>query len=277
MPRRGRLWPIIVLGVLATPSGEAVGEVVSPSLYVVALPADVSLVAVLPVRHLTDWYDLDLRLAAVLPADCGDKVAGLMKRSIATAADKDNSYDLILERNSLAECKTSPKRISARWTVRMFLRDHAHHPLVVGARTMEVVREAGAVTLDGRGPEGDVPGAPPTARPASFVVGKATRAQVISASLAAPHPRYAAVLELEVSAEWPVRTQPPAGFLARGSVGLKTVFNRFEPLALVYLDALSKPPRDVMRHRLRLVWRDPSGYRLTVGSLVLSGASPSPQ
>src|SRR5437867_1051553 len=69
----------------------------APPVYVVALPAAVSLVAWLPVKKAPDLADLDLRVEVVLPADCGDRIAGLLRES-------DAAYQVVVERHAAGEC-----------------------------------------------------------------------------------------------------------------------------------------------------------------------------
>ncbi len=89
----------LALLALAAPSPASEPPPAPPSVYVVALPAAVSLVAWLP-APAKDLIDLDLRTEVVLPNNCGDRVAGLLKRDGARL-DGAEVYDVVLERKAV--------------------------------------------------------------------------------------------------------------------------------------------------------------------------------
>lgn len=264
---------VLALGVLL--ARPAVADEAAPTLYVKALPADVSMVAFLPVEggaNARDLFDIDVRVEAVLPMDCGDRVAGLTKQG--DGRDDDDKYDLVLERHSLSECQQDAKRIGARWTVRMHLPDHEKRSLTIGDRASEIAREGKNVLFNGQPPTGDVPGAPPTAAPTLWVTGKVLGARVAGSRAVRPPPRYAAVFAINVDAKWPSCAARPVGFLAHGDVRAKFAFNHFDPIALAQGDGPCSSSRAKAHDRLRLVWRIPTGYEFSVGQIALTGASP---
>src|SRR5437773_3042809 len=84
-----------------------------PPLYVIALPAAYSFIAWLPVEKAPDAVDLDLRVEVVQPMDCGDRIAGLLRRG-GPRLDGPDAYDVVVERKAVGECRKDAKRIGAR-------------------------------------------------------------------------------------------------------------------------------------------------------------------
>lgn len=233
---------------------EAVSEV--PTTYVLALPAAVSLVAWLPVvadKRGRDLIDLDLRIEVVLPLGCGDQVAGLARRGGARL-DGADAWDVIVARRSVGECKRDPTRVARRWAIRMRLPEAASRELVIGERGLKVARRDGKVTLDGEPPTGDVPGAPPTDPPRTFVVGAVTAAQITAARGVAGEPA-ASTLEIDLAARWPRCAGPALGLLGRGDAASKFRLAYFDPIAVAPLDGACPAAEKPRRETVRLVWR----------------------
>jgi hypothetical protein len=245
----------------------------APTVYVLALPAAASLVAFLPVEKSPDRFDLDLRVEVVLGTNCGDKVAGLMKRNGATL-DGDDAYDVVLERKAVGECKKDAARVGTRWAIRTKIADGATRSLSIGERTWKVARAGDKITLDGEPATGDVPGAPPTAKPATFVTGEVTAAKELRGWAVPKQAGYTAVFELEVSAKLPKCAAAPIGLLARGDASTKFALTHFEPLAIAPLDGSCTAQTKVHKSKLLGVWRGTADHAFTVGKLALSGKNP---
>jgi hypothetical protein len=255
----------------------------APPVYVVTFPAEVAFIAFLPVPGKGDLFDIDLRTDVVLPQACGDRLAGLMRRDglRPNAAD---TYDVVLERQPVGECKKDATRISARYTVRMRVPDQAPRALAIGPRNLRVARTGDAITVDGQAPLGDVPGAPPTAPPVTLVAG-----EVQGATLKTVTPLVGGALatSLEVTARWPKCAQAPLGLLGHGDASSRFVLDRFLPVARVALDgrcatgtgsgggtAGTVERRDLLRTTIRL----PRGAReleIAVGSRKLQVSGPT--
>jgi hypothetical protein len=224
---------------LAAPSAPAAGSTKPaaptppPPVILGALPARIEFVAWLPVEKAADQLDLDLRVEVVLPRSCGDKLLGLFRRS-GPRLDAPDVYDPILVRNSTGECGKDAVRIGAREAIRMRIPDGQTRELQIGERVVRVTRKGKDVTVDGEGPQGDVPGAPPTARPSALVAGEVTAAKVTSAKrLADP---WVVGADVQVTAKWPACAGAPVGFLGRGDASTHYALTRFEPIARAALD-----------------------------------------
>ncbi|MSP63218.1 MAG: hypothetical protein EXR72_23335 [Myxococcales bacterium] len=241
----------------------------APPVYVTALPAAAFLVAFLPVAPAgkeKNLFDVDLRVEVVLPRGCGDKLAGLMRQGGAKL-DGSDAYDVVLERRTGGECSKDATRIGARWAIRMRVPDGATRELVVGGRSFQVARTGAKLTLDGEPATGDVPGAPPTAAPATLITGTVTAAEA-TFSRALPGSPPPSVVDIAVSAKWPKCAGPLLGLLGRGDAASHFSLNRFEPLASAPLDGscgppLPKPRRDLARAVVRVA-------RFRVGETELS-------
>jgi hypothetical protein len=205
----------------------------APPIYMQVLPAAVSLVAWLPVEREKDQVVLDVRVEAVLPRGCGDALAGLMRRAGPTVEGPDE-WDVVLERHPVGECKKEAVRVGARWPVRMRLPDGATRRLTIGERALQVARAGTKVTLDGAPPVGDLPGAPPTAAPASLVVGEVQAARVAGARRLDQETRS---VTIHATVRWPKCAGAPLGWLGRGDAGSHFRINHFEPIARAPIDA----------------------------------------
>ena len=203
-----------------------------PTVFTTALPAHVSFIASLPVAKSPDEVDLDLRVEVVLPAACGDQVAGLLSRGAPNASKPGAAdyYEAVIVLHEVGECKKEATRIGARTAIRMKLPDRQTRELSIGALSMKVARAGDQVTIDGNPPEGDLPGAPPTARPGALVLGDVTAAKAISAARITGHPRTARA-DVTVTAKWVSCAGPPLGFLASGDAKTHFALTHFEPLA----------------------------------------------
>jgi hypothetical protein len=227
------------------------------------MPTRIELVAVLPVEKSTDLFDLDLRVEVVLPRGCGEKMAGLMKRNGATL-DGEDAYDALLERPkvvAVADCKKDASRVGARWAIRMRLPDGQTRDLTIGERVHKVARAGAAITVDGEAPQGDVPGAPPTAAPATFVTGRVASARATPAAQA---------IDLDLTAKWLKCVGKSVGVLGRGDTASKFALVHFEPVAIAPLDGSCTGAPRPRPAALRLPWHA-GAYELTVGSVRLTG------
>jgi hypothetical protein len=224
---------LALLLLAANPARAATDGKEAPPVYVVALPASVSLIAWLPVKDAPDQVVLDLRVEVVEPANCGDRVAGLLHRG-ARGDEHGASYDVVVERRSGA-CTQRPARIGARTAIRFPVADGARRRLEIGPTTVEVARDGGKVTLDGQPPQGDVPGAPPTARPTELVMGSALEAKLLGSGPVEAEP-LARTVRLQVKSRAPSCAGAPIGLLARGDASTRFALLRFEPLARVPQD-----------------------------------------
>ncbi len=260
MTRTLTLLPLVLLA--ATPAWSSPAD--APSVYVMALPANVALIAVVP--RDKDLFDLDLRVEVVLPLGCGDRMAGLLRHGGASL-DGPDDFDAVLERRAAGECKKEPSRVAARWAIRMRLPDGATRDLTIGSRAFKVARAGAKVTLDGQPPEGDVPGAPPTAAPATLVIGDVTEAKLTTAK-ALPGSAGTAV-EVTLAARWPKCAGPLLGLLGRGDASSKFALDRFTPIALAPLDgscgaAVAKPRPATARAVVRVAQFSVGAQRLAL-------------
>lgn len=248
-PRRS-----IALGLLAFSASAAAAEAppAQPPLFVTALPATVVLVAWLAVEKAPDQVDLDLRVEVVLPSNCRDRIAGLLRQTSG-----DDPWAVVVERNPVGACAKEPSRIAARQAIRVRLPVDGARELRFGDRSLKLARDRRGVTLDGERPAGDVPGAPPTGRPVALVAGAVTAAKLSVEKRIEGEPG-AALDEFAVEARWPVCAGAPLGFLASGDASTHFALTRFQPIARLPLDERCAGTAS-RRSRLSALLRFPKG------------------
>lgn len=205
--------------------------------YSVVLPVAASLVAWLPASGQADAVDLDLRVEVVLPHGCGDRLEGLLLRD----AGDDASYEAVVGRPT-GLCTKEAKRVSARTVIRIKLAPDATRTLRLGQLRLQVARPPGSgdVTLDGAVPTGDVPGAPPTARPSVLVLGEVRAARLMDTASVAGE-AHAVAATIGVQASWPRCAEAPLGFLGSGDASTGFAITHFMPLAVMPQDRPCKP------------------------------------
>lgn len=240
-------------------------------LHSMAIPAKVTLIAWLPVFKQPDWIDVDVRIAVVVPYSCGDRLAGIM-RAGGARLDGPDAWDVVTEHRPAPDCTPSPTRMSNRYTVRMKVPDGQTRDLSIGPSIMKVARHGQTVTLDGVPPEGDVPGAPGTARPITLVTSEPSSVKLISAERDSNDIDSARVV-VQLTTTWPGCFMPPLGLLAKGDASTRFALSKYVALAPVPLDQPCKVKSAVGTHELSTLVRLPKGKnetRITVGKAPLT-------
>src|SRR5207253_3299088 len=100
--------------------------------------------------------------------------------------------------------------IGARTSFLVTLPDGQRRDVLLGDRTLALARSGKQVTVDGRAAEGDVEGAPPTAQPATLVVGEVAAAKLLAAQRIPGDPT-AATARVQLQARWPSCAGTPLG------------------------------------------------------------------
>lgn len=246
----------------------------SVTSYSVALPVAASLVAWLPVAGHADEVDLDLRVEVVLPHGCGDRLAGLLVRD-AGATHDGAGYEVVIARPAGVVCAKEAKRVSARTAVRLKLAAGTTRALRLGQLRLQVARAAArsaagveGVTLDGAGPTGDVPGAPPTARPQVLVLG-AVRGVKMAGTETVAGEAHAVAATLDVRASWPRCAEAPLGFLGSGDASTGFAITHFQPIAVQPQDEPCTSTAIRTTRLLALVRLDGAATQITVDGVKL--------
>lgn len=255
---------------LAGPAKPAVPIPPSPRnepLYQMAVPAKVTLIAWLPVDKQPDMVDVDVRIEVVVPYSCGDRLAGVM-RAGGAKLDGPDTWDVLIEHRPDPECKPEPTRMANRYTVRMKLPVGQKRDLTIGPTVMTVARTAQQVTLNGVAPEGDAPGAPPTAKPITLVLGESPSAKLVASDRDGNDVDSARTV-MTVTGRFPGCALTPIGLVARGDASTRFALTRYVPIAPVLLDRPCKEKPAVVTRELSTLVRLPKGKnetKITVGA-----------